>query len=191
MKRSRKPKPADEAPAASGAAPARRRSWKRTAVSWGVQLLVVLVILWGATRWQSRRLLAARTAAPAFSLAALDGSTHQLAEAAGHKLVLYFFAPWCRVCAYSSHNVNALRASRTEAELTVLAVGLDWEDEADLRRFATEHELSVPVLKGDEALGRAYHVDTFPTIYIIDEEGRVEDRVVGYTTELGLRLRSL
>ena len=27
--------------------------------------------------------------------------------------------------------------------------------------------------------------------YIIDEQGRIEDRVVGYTTELGLRLRSL
>lgn len=172
------------------AAPA-RRSWKRTALSWGLQLLGVVAVLWGVTRWQARRLLAERAPAPAFSLSALDGSTHALSEAAGRKLVLYFFAPWCTVCSYSSHNVNALRAARSESELAVLAVGLGWEDESDLRRFATEHGLRVPVLRGDEATQRAYRVDTFPTVYVIDEQGHIADRVVGYTTELGLRLRSL
>jgi peroxiredoxin len=105
--------------------------------------------------------------------------------------VLYFFAPWCKVCGPSSSNVNALRAARSESELAIYAVGLEWEDPAELARFAREHELRVPVLRGTADIERAYRVDSFPTIYVIDERGAVADRVIGYTTEIGLRLRSL
>ena len=105
-------------------------------------------------------------------------------------MLLYFFAPWCKVCATSSANVNALRAARSESELAIYAIGLEWEDGADLARFAREHELRVPVLRGSAEIERAYHVDTFPTVYVLDEQGAVQDRVIGYTTELGLRLRT-
>ena len=190
------PKPAKHAAAAptdaAGAAPtdAPRRSRPRRLASIGLQLLGVLLVLWGVGRWQTRRLLSPRTTAPAFSLTALDGTVHTLGEAAGRKVVLYFFAPWCKVCGASSSNDTAQRALRSESELAIYAVGLEWEDAADLSRFARAHELRVPVLRGNAEIERAYRIDTFPTIYVIDEHGAVQDRVIGYTTELGLRLRS-
>jgi peroxiredoxin len=150
-----------------------------------------LAILWGVSWWQARGLLPTRAPAPGFFLSALDGTSHRLEDARGRKVVLYFFAPWCTVCELSSHNVNALRAARTEQELAVYAVGLGWDEAEELSRFAEEHELRVPVLAGTPRVQRDYQVDTFPSVYIIDAEGRIEDRVVGYTTELGLRLRSL
>jgi len=190
------PKPAKHAAAAptrgasAASTRATKRSWPRRLASVGVQLLAVLLVLWGVGRWQTRRLLSPRTPAPAFSLPALDGTVHSLGEATGRKVVLYFFAPWCKVCGVSSSNVNALRAARSESELAIYAIGLEWEDGADLDRFAREHELRVPVLRGNAEIERAYRVDTFPTIYMLDEHGAVRDRVMGYTTELGLRLRS-
>lgn len=167
------------------------RSWKRRALSYGLQALVVIAVVWGMTWYQARRLLPTRSEAPAFALPSLGGDTYRLADARGRKVVLYFFAPWCTVCEFSSHNVNALREARTDEELAIYAIGLGWEEPAELSRFAEEHALGVPVLEGGTAIQRAYQVDTFPSIYIIDEQGRIEDRVVGYTTELGLRLRSL
>jgi peroxiredoxin len=174
-----------------GASERERATWPRKIGSWVLQLAVVAVAFWGITRWQARRLLADATPAPAFTLQALDGSSHSLPDAQGRAVVLYFFAPWCTVCSYSSHNINALRQARSDEELAIYAVGLEWEESAELERFAKEHELAVPVLRGDDDLRRAYRVDTFPTVYVIDERGAVQDRVVGYTTELGLRLRSL
>jgi peroxiredoxin len=172
-------------------ASSKAQSWRRKALSYALQAAVVVAILWGVTEWQARGLLAERTAAPSFTLSTLDGREVSLQAARGRKVVLYFFAPWCTVCEYSSHNIRALREARTEQELAVYAVGLEWEAAADLERFAHEHELNVPVLQGTDRVRRDYHVNTFPTVYILDERGAVQDRVVGYTTELGLRLRSL
>jgi peroxiredoxin len=182
-----------ESPNKEAEQPAARteRSRLRQAGTWVLEILLAIALLWGLTRWQARRLLPTRTAAPDFTLTALDGSSHSLTEAKGRTTVLYFFAPWCTVCAYASSNVNALRKARSESVLAIYAIGLEWEDEAALRRFASEHNLTVPVLRGDEQLRKAYHVDTFPTVYVLDAEGAVQDRVVGYTSELGLRLRSL
>ena len=186
--------PKEPAETAQSPAPATRRGASRrlrAVGGWALQLLLALVVIWGVGQWQARRLLATKALAPDFTLTALDGRSHSLAEARGKKTVLYFFAPWCKVCGYSSSNVNALRRARSPSELAIYAVGLEWDDEAELRRFAREHELSMPVLRGDEALRKAYRVDTFPTVYILDEQGTVTDRIVGYTSELGLRLRSL
>jgi len=156
-----------------------------------LQVALVLVALWGIGKWQARNLLPERAAAPAIALTSLDGEQLGTETAKGRKLVLYFFAPWCSVCELSSHNVRALRSGRSEDEVAVYAVGLAYESDADLREFARSHELNVPVLKGTETTQRDYRIDSFPTVYIIDEDSKVQDRVVGYTTELGLRLRAL
>ena len=143
------------------------------------------------TAWQGRHLISDDEQAPAFELETLDGGIVSLADTRGRPTVLYFFAPWCTVCNYSSHNIVALREARSEEDLAVYAIGLGWEDAGDLRRFAAEHELNVPVLLGDDRVQRDYKVTSFPTVYVVDPEGNVSDAVVGYTTELGLRLRSL
>ncbi len=171
------------------AAPPRTRWQKARSIL--PQVVVVLIALWGIGKWQSRNLLPERAAAPAITLASLDGKQLGTDSAKGRKLVLYFFAPWCSVCELSSHNIRALRDGRSEEEVAVYAVGLAYEQESDLREFAQSHELNVPVLKGTEQTQEDYRIDSFPTVYIIDEDSKVQDRVVGYTTELGLRLRAL
>lgn len=172
-------------------APPERAPWSKRLRSYALQALVVVAVLWGVTWWQARRLLPTRAEAPDFQLSALDGTSYRLQHARGRKVVLYFFAPWCTVCEFSSSNVRGLREARSEEELAVYAIGLGWDEPSELAGFAREHELNVPVLKGSPQVQRNYRIDTFPSVYIIDEQGRIEDRVVGYTTELGLRLRSL
>jgi peroxiredoxin len=166
-------------------------SRRRRALSIAAQVAVVLVAVVGISEWQSRGLIARSSAAPDFTLRSLDGAEVSLSRARGKTVVLYFFAPWCSVCSLSSKNVVALRNARSEADLAIYAVGLDWSSPDELARFAREHELNVPVLAGDDGVRRGYAIQAYPTVYIIDERGRVRDRVVGYTTELGLRLRSL
>ena len=169
----------------------RKKSPRRKALELGIQIVLVLAVIWGIGVWQGRHLLSDDEPAPAFSLRSLEGSEISLGDIAGKKVVIYFFAPWCTVCNYASHNIVALREARTDDELAILAVGLGWESEDDLRRFAADHELNVPVLAGTDVVQRDYNITSFPTVYIIDEDGAVSDAVVGYTTELGLRLRSL
>jgi peroxiredoxin len=168
-----------------------KRSRKRRVLSIVGQVVLVGVAALAITEWQGRNLVARRSPAPDLVLRTLDGDEVSLAQARGKTVVLYFFAPWCGVCGASSKNVVALREARREAEVAVYAVGLDWSSPDELARFARDHELNVPVLVGDDDVRRRYAIQAYPTIYVIDERGRVRDRVAGYTTELGLRLRSL
>jgi thiol-disulfide isomerase/thioredoxin len=121
----------------------------------------------------------------------LEGSSVELGVATGRPEVLYFFAPWCGVCESSSANIASLRESRGEGELGIVAIGLDYDDPAEIRRFAGIHGLGIPVLLGDDETRRAFRVGSYPTIYILDREGRIDHRLVGYTTSLGLKLRLL
>jgi hypothetical protein len=58
-----------------------------------------------------------------------------------------------------------------------------------VRRFVSEHGVDYPVLLGDDALQQAWRVNSFPTVFFLSPEGRVERAVVGYTTLAGLSWR--
>lgn len=167
----------------------RSRRW----ASWLVDGALLVLVFWGVTAWQTRHLLPtdAREPAPPFALTAFDGTQHRLSDAQGTPALLYFFAPWCSVCHASIDNVQALREARAEDDLAIYILALDWQNRDEIADFLANHDLDVPVLLAPPEVGRAYRITAFPTYYVLDEQGRVAERSVGYSTELGLRLRTL
>ncbi len=156
-----------------------------------INLLIIIVAFAGVTLWQNRNLLKVSEKAPGFSLRSLEGNIYALDTSGKKKTVLYFFAPWCTVCNLSSHNIVSLREGSDPGDIDIYAVALSYSHESEVKAFAKEHKLTVPVLLGSEEVHRSYKIEAFPTIYIIDKTGNISSRVVGYTTELGLRLRLL
>lgn len=154
-------------------------------------LLVVMVVV-GVQAWRARDLLPAdqRTLAPDFTLADLQGGTWSTAELRGKPAVIYFFAPWCGVCAASSPQLRWFHRWRGD-DVQVLLVGLDWSAPQELHDYAQRHELTMPVLIGDQATGAAYRIQGYPTYYVIDAEGRVARRDTGLSTVAGLWLRTV
>tara|TARA_B100001094_G_C18092523_1_gene751210 strand:- start:594 stop:1127 length:534 start_codon:yes stop_codon:yes gene_type:complete len=155
----------------------------------GVYLLVGL--------WQTRNLLSEDDGvAPGFELVDLQGKSHRLGgnpqgqgDAVAKPALVYFFAPWCSVCDLTSSNVEDLKASFGD-DLEVLAVALSYSGPAAVRKFADNHQLKVPVLLGHDGVGLAYKVAAYPTFYFIDPEGKIAHKTMGYTSMLGLWLRS-
>lgn len=161
--------------------------WLSILLEASVIVLVLVLFSW----YQNRGTLAADGAmAPDFTLQSLDGKTYQLSQLKGKKVVIYFFAPWCSICHMSGGNLNNLREARSQDELEILVVGLSYEFPAEIQDFANELQLTMPVLYGEEQLMEDYKIKGFPTYFVIDEDGKVTHRSVGYSTELGLRLRT-
>jgi peroxiredoxin len=156
-----------------------------------LEVVIIVVVLYGFSLYQNRGTLAADGAmAPDFTLQSIDGKTVQLSELKGKKVLVYFFAPWCSICHLSGDNLNDLRQARTDEELEILVVGLSWEQTQEIQQFADDLELTMPVLIGNEQQMIEYQIKGFPTYFVIDEEGNVTHRSVGYSTELGMRLRT-
>jgi len=154
------------------------------------QILLFLAILWGYSEWKARDLLPKGTPAPDFSLADLDDRTHVLSEQKGSKVLLYFFSPACRACKFTSENIFSL-VGNGRPGLKVYAVALSWRDTTELKKYAADNELGLTVLPAAPEIGEKYLISAYPTIYIVDEEGNIEERILGYTTQMGLRLRLL
>ena len=129
--------------------------------------------------------------APPLILQRLDGSAGGLRDAAGRPALVYFFAPWCKVCAASSHNIRNLRRIRDEEDFAVFLVALAWQNQDEVEDYVERHELDVPVLLGNMRTAEQWGISVFPTYYMLDSDHRVSRRDYGYSTLLGLWARSL
>lgn len=155
------------------------------------EVLLVVVIVGGVQAWRMHDLLPAdeRVAAPAFELVDLQGRRWTPEALAGKPAVIYFFAPWCGVCAASSPQLRWFDRWMGD-EVQVVLVGLDWSTPAELAEYAARHELRLPVLAAGPQTAADYRIRGYPTYYVLDANGRVAGRDFGYTTAPGLWLRT-
>lgn len=167
--------------------PPRNRSLLRFAA----ELLGIALILGGFYAWQTRNLLPADLhTAPALRAPSLGGSSVDVGLIEADVILVYFFAPWCKVCAASSGNLESLRSLRSEDDLAVLLVALDWHTESEVDDYVKRHEITVPVLLGDRKIAHDWNIYAYPTYYILDDRKRVIRRDLGYSTLAGLWWRT-
>jgi peroxiredoxin len=150
-----------------------------------MDIALILLIFWGVGRYQSRHLLDDATLAPDFALTDVSGQTHRLSDYRGKAVLLVFWAPWCTVCHLEADNWSRVQSWRDDVQL--LAVAMSFESRAAVAEFVGD--APYPVLLGTDAIGAAYRVNSYPTHYLIDPEGRVAWQGVGYTTTVGLWMR--
>jgi peroxiredoxin len=166
----------------------RKNYWLSLAMDAGLLFLVFVMV----SAWQKQDLLPADggDAAPDFVLADLQGQSHSLQQTRGRETLIYFFAPDCHVCNLSAHNLEALRRARPEDELAIYLVAVGWQQVDEVHEFSKQHQLTIPVLLGDARVSQDYKILVTPTYYVLDSQGRVRERSVGYSSELGLRWRT-
>ncbi len=109
-------------------------------------------------------------------------------HADGKKTILYFFAPWCQVCNLSIENLQ--NVYQKTPNLNVIAVALDFVDTDEVKNFTMNHQLTFPVALGNELVKADYKVMGYPSYYVLDEENTIIARSLGYSSEIGLYLRS-
>ena len=161
-------------------------------MTYGGEAVVIGVILFGVYAYQTRNLLPTKLQpAPALSVPLLDGSSYDISHHAAPTTLVYFFAPWCNICAASSGNIDYLRKLRDDDELQIVLVALDWQTQAEVQEYVEHHEISGPVLLGDRKVASDWNVYAFPTYYILDSRQRIIRRDLGYSTFAGLWWRTL
>lgn len=152
---------------------------------------LLVVVFFGALAFQSRNMLAADgQVAPPLRGVTLTDQPYDLDDAKARPALVYFFAPWCGICAASAGNLNRLRRWRDTQEIEIVAVALDWSTASEVRNYAERHDLNVTVVLGDANVARQWQVQAFPSYYVLDSDHRVVRRDIGYSSQLGLWLRA-
>lgn len=114
-----------------------------------------------------------------FSLAGLDGKTHQLSKYRGKVVLVSFWASWCAECIYEMPSLQVLSDTLRNDGLVILAVNVG-EKEPLVRSFAEQNNLTMPILLDSEMdTYRIWPVLGVPTSFLINRRGEVIYSVVG------------
>jgi thiol-disulfide isomerase/thioredoxin len=120
--------------------------------------------------------------APAWAIKDMDGRTHALEQYRGKVLVLDFWYRGCGWCMRAMPQVKRIASHYRGRPVAVFGMNNDHNEE-DARFVVREMQLDYPVLRSQELPGK-YGVQGFPTLIIIDQQGKVADIHVGYSPQL-------
>ncbi|MHB8874255.1 MAG: TlpA family protein disulfide reductase [Myxococcaceae bacterium] len=129
--------------------------------------------------------------APAFSLEKFGGGTLSLEEQRGKVVMLDFWATWCKPCVVEMPSLVKLAGEFEGRGLVFVAANSDDESEqkAAVGIFVDQ---AVPglgrhVVFADGPVSGDYGVETLPTLFLIDREGKIIRSARGMVSESELR----
>lgn len=125
---------------------------------------------------------------PEYGFTALDGTVVRSEELIGQVVVLNFWATWCGPCKLEMPSLQSLHEDRASEGVAVLGLATDVGRVSTITEFLEEREISYPVGRATHAHRQAFGgVPAIPTTFLIDKNGLVRHRVVGYFAPPALR----
>lgn len=111
--------------------------------------------------------------APAFAFTPDAGSEVTNETQQGRVTVLYFWGTWCIPCRAVSPKISELAAEHADAPVDVFAPAIRERDPEAPRSYLRENEYKHRLVLGADGLARTFSVRVYPTIVVIDTEGRI------------------
>jgi peroxiredoxin len=124
------------------------------------------------------------TLAPDFTLKTLDGQEITLSQLRGKMVLLDFWATWCGPCRESIPHFIQIYKTYRENGFEMIGLSVDKGDEGVVRRFIESMEISYPVVIASEEVVRNYKVTAIPTTFLIDKEGKIRERIMGFNSAI-------
>jgi peroxiredoxin len=129
-----------------------------------------------------------RKPAPSFQLVAEDGTKMQISDYRGKVVLLNFWATDCGGCVLEIPSFIEIEKAYKDKGFTAVGVSMDisYEDLKDaneawgrVRPFIAKHAVNYPIAMGDDAISKAYALNSFPATYLIDKSGNIAVAYVG------------
>ncbi len=121
-----------------------------------------------------------RKPAPDFSLKDSNGTSVKLSDYRGKVVLLNFWATWCGPCKVEIPWFIEFQQQYKDKGFEVLGVAMDDEGWDAVKPYLIQRKLNYRVLLGNDSVTQLYGgVDSLPTTFVIDKEGRIASAHVG------------
>ena len=164
-----------------------RQNWKSHL---GTLLMFVLLYA-GIHAWQTRGVpsgMAPAFSAPEAGSIAANGTVdfaQWRAAQPGKAVALHFWADWCPICRTEENSI-----SRISQSWPVLTVAMQSGDAARVQGVLARRQLDwSTAIDADGNIAKRYGLASVPALVVVDAQGQIRFVEVGYTSEIGMRLR--
>jgi cytochrome c biogenesis protein CcmG/thiol:disulfide interchange protein DsbE len=124
--------------------------------------------------------------APNFTLEDISGKFLSLSDVKGKVVIVDFWATWCAPCLMSIPELVDLQEKYKARGLMIVGISVDDENVSigELVAFKQKMRINYPILRANDKVFEDYfgrtHGFSIPTMFLIDREGKVRDRFVGF-----------
>ncbi len=155
---------------------------KKSVITNIVWVAALTLVFFGVRYYQQAEM--PKGIAPAVVGITLDGQRVSL-EKSAKPVLLHFWATWCKICEWEQGTIESLAK-----DYAVISIAIQSGDNEKVKNYIKERGISFPVINdtfGQFAMD--YGVRGVPSSFVIDKNGVIRAVEVGYTSEIGLRLR--
>ncbi|QWF72312.1 redoxin domain-containing protein [Methylomonas paludis] len=100
--------------------------------------------------------------------------------------IIYFWAEWCGVCQMMQSGFN-----KVVGDYPLVTVAFQSGDSTAVQAYLRQKQLAWPVLNDPQGTNaKSFGVTAVPTLFFTNSRGDIVFTTVGYTSELGLRIRT-
>jgi len=138
------------------------------------------VYLLDATKLLTGVAPAARQKFPQFALARSSGDSIRSASLSGHVTLVNIWASWCKPCREEMPGLDSLRRAVSDSAFMYLSVNGD-ASRASAEGFLREVGVKMPFVIAGSGVARAFHAPGLPYTVLLDREGKIVQRWVGYS----------
>ena len=150
---------------------------------WLIEISLIILIILAVRAWTQRDIISG--AAPNINAAMLNGQLFELYQDKRRPILLHFWATWCPVCKFEQSNIENISKDHP-----VVTIAMRSGSDHELKSYMQQEKLSYQVINDQQGeLSQKYNIKGVPVSLIINHDNKIEFSEVGYSTELGLRLR--
>jgi len=150
---------------------------------WIIEIVLILIVITAVKLWVQRDVVTG--VAPNITAPLLSGETFDLYQSKPRPILVYYWATWCPVCKLQRSSIENI--SKDHA---LISIAMQSGHNEEVKEYMREENLSFKVINDEYgALSKKYKIRGVPAAFIVNRENKIEFVEVGYSTELGLRLR--
>lgn len=150
---------------------------------WIIEIALILIMLSAVRFWMQRDIVSG--IAPNVSSMMLNGHSYDLYQDKNRPILVHFWASWCPVCKLEQSNIQ-----NVSDDYPVITIAMQSGNDAEVKKFMQQEKLSFRVINDEHGrISQNYKIKGVPVSFIVNKENKIKFVEVGYTTELGLKIR--
>jgi cytochrome c biogenesis protein CcmG, thiol:disulfide interchange protein DsbE len=127
-----------------------------------------------------------RARMPEIDMMSTSGQRWKLSEQKGRIVLVNFWATWCAPCRKETPDLVRLYAKYKGRGVTIAGISLDEDPAKVVPGFAAQYRIEYPLLAPGANSAWADSIESLPTSFLVDPNGRVARSYVGAVKEAEL-----